>query len=332
MKNIYAVIDEYLDRGESGVLATIVKRTGATPQVTGAKMFIGADGKIFGTVGGGCVEAEIWQNSRKVLKTKEAGIARYALDGKGVEDDGMICGGNIDVFLEPVDEKYRDLYRQIAQSRKEGKRAFTITSFGAHGFSKTLCTIQGEYIGDPIGDPEKTIKSLFHEKKPRIFEGRIVEPVLNASTLYIYGAGHVSQFISKLAKTMDFTIVVIDDRGQFADRERFPEADDVIVDDFENVLGHIDNDSEAYAAVVTRGHKHDALVLEKILTKQHKYIGMIGSKRKIRIIFDYLKEKGFDPELLRSVHAPIGIDINAETPQEIALSIVAELVKVRGKE
>jgi xanthine dehydrogenase accessory factor len=332
MKNIYAVIDEYLDRGETGVLATIVKRTGATPQVAGAKMFIGADGKIFGTVGGGCVEAEIWQNSRKVLKTKEAGIVRYALDGKGVEDDGMICGGNIDVFLEPVDEKYRDLYGHIAQSRKEGKKALTITSFGAHEFSKTLCTIHGECIGDQMGDAEEAIKSLFHEKKPKVFEDRVVEPVLTTSTLYIYGAGHVSQFISNLAKTMDFTVVVIDDRGQFADRERFPEADDVVVDDFENVLKHIDNDSEAYAAVVTRGHKHDALVLEKILTRQHRYIGMIGSKRKIRIIFDYLKEKGFDPELLRSVHAPIGIDINAETPQEIALSIVAELVKVRGAE
>jgi xanthine dehydrogenase accessory factor len=330
MKIIYAVIDEYLDRGETGVLATIVKRTGATPQVAGAKMFIGADGKIFGTVGGGCVEAEIWQNSRNVLKTKEAGIVRYALDGKGVEDDGMICGGNIDVFLEPIHEKYRDLYRQIAQSRKEGKRALTITSFGAHEFSKTFCTIQGESIGDPMGDEEEVIKSLFHEKKPKVLEDRIVEPILTTSTLYIYGAGHISQFISNLAKTMDFTVVVIDDRGQFANRERFPEADDVIVDDFENVRKHIDDDSEAYAAVVTRGHKHDALVLEKILTRQHRYIGMIGSKRKIRIIFDYLEEKGFDPELLKRVHAPIGIDINAETPQEIALSIVAELVKVRG--
>ena len=330
MKNIYAVIDEYLDRGETGVLATIVKRTGATPQVAGAKMFIGADGKIFGTVGGGCVEAEIWQNSRNVLKTREAGIVRYALDGKGVEDDGMICGGNIDVFLEPVDEKYRDLYRHIAQSRKEGKRALTITSFGAHEFSKTLCTIQGESIGDQMGDAEEVIKSLFHEKKPKVLEDRIVEPILTTSTLYIYGAGHVSQFISRLAKTMDFTVVVIDDRGQFADRERFPEADEVIADDFENVLKYIDDDGEAYAAVVTRGHKHDALVLEKILTKPHRYIGMIGSKRKIRIIFDYLEEKGFDPEFLKCVHAPIGVDINAETPQEIALSIVAELVKVRG--
>lgn len=332
MKNIYAVIDEYLDRGESGVLATIVKRTGATPQVAGAKMFIGADGKIFGTVGGGCVEAEIWQNSRKVLKTKEAGIVRYALDGKGVEDDGMICGGNIDVFLEPVDEKYRDLYRHIAHSRKEGKRALTITSFGAHKFSKTLCTIQGESIGDPMGDAKEAIKSFFHEKKPTVLEDRIVEPVLINSTVCIYGAGHISQYISKLAKTMDFAVVVVDDRGEFADRERFPEADDIVVDDFENLLKYVDNDSDTYAVVVTRGHKHDALVLEKVLIRQHKYIGMIGSKRKVRIIFDYLEGKGFSPELLKSIHAPIGIDINAETPQEIAMSIVAELVKVRGEE
>lgn len=131
---------------------------------------------------------------------------------------------------------------------------------------------------------------------------------------------------------MDFAVVVVDDRGEFADRERFPEADDIVVDDFENLLKYVDNDSDTYAVVVTRGHKHDALVLEKVLIRQHKYIGMIGSKRKVRIIFDYLEGKGFSPELLKSIHAPIGIDINAETPQEIAMSIVAELVKVRGEE
>ncbi|HVN97468.1 MAG TPA: XdhC family protein [Syntrophorhabdaceae bacterium] len=330
MKNIYVVIDEYLDRGESGVLATIVKRTGATPQGAGAKMFIGADGRMFGTVGGGCLEAEIWQNSRKILKTKEADVFRYVLDGKNVEDDGMICGGNIDVLLEPVDEKYRDLYRQISGFKAQGKKAVTITSYGARGFTKTLCTSEDELIGDLTGHEKDIAAPVFHEKKPTVLDNRVVEPIVSSSTLYLYGAGHVSQFICRLAKTMDFAVTVFDDRVEFANRERFPEADNVIVDDFGNALKYADDEDNIYAAVVTRGHKHDALVLEQILTRPHRYIGMIGSKRKIRIIFDYLETKGFGESLLQSIYAPIGVDINAETPQEIALSIVAEIVKVRG--
>jgi xanthine dehydrogenase accessory factor len=127
-----------------------------------------------------------------------------------------------------------------------------------------------------------------------------------------------------------FRVIIIDDRGDFSNRERFPEADEIVVDDFEFVSQHIPRESETYAVIVTRGHKHDAIVLEEVLKVPHRYIGMIGSKRKVHIIYEALKAKGVDVKLLTAVHAPIGIDINAETPEEIALSIVSELVKVRG--
>jgi xanthine dehydrogenase accessory factor len=329
--NVYDILEEYLNQGKNGVLATIVKKRGATPQVAGAKIFIDDDGKIFGTVGGGCVEAEVWQEARKTLKTKEAAIVHYALNSKEVENDDMICGGNIDVFLEPVFEKYRDLYRNISYFQKKGKRAVNITHFGEAVFSKTLLTVNGDVIGDGAGEQEEVDEAVFYTKAPKIMDGKIIEPVLITSTLYIYGAGHISQFISKAAKTVDFNVMVMDDRVQFANRERFPDADEVIADEFENVLKYGSADVEVYSVIVTRGHKHDALVLGEVLKRKKRYVGMIGSKRKINMVFDYLQRKGFDKALLKTVHAPIGLDINSETPQEIALSIVAELVKARGE-
>ncbi len=330
MKNIYSIIEEYLDRGESGVLATIVKKTGATPQVAGAKIFIGEDGKIFGTVGGGCVEAEIWQEARKALKTKKADVFHYALNGRDVENEGMICGGNIDIFLEPVLEKYREIYRNINDFQKQGKRAVCITRFEGE-FSKTLCTMDGRTIGDTTNEVKDITELTFHEKQPKMFEGAIIEPGIITSTVFIYGGGHISQFISKTAKAVDFKVIVMDDREQFANRERFPEADEIIVDEFENLLKYSDSEGEGYVVIVTRGHNHDALVLEEVLKKKNRYIGMIGSKRKIRMVYDYLESRGVEKSKLESVHAPIGIEINSETPQEIALSIVAELVKTRGE-
>ncbi len=329
--DIYKIVDQYLADGKEGVLATIVRKSGATPQKAGAKMFVGDDGQMYGTIGGGCVEAEVWQEARQTLKAREARTFRYTLDGGSVEDEGMICGGTIEVFLEPVMAGYRDLYGVLGRSRQENRRLMTVTCFGKGLFSKTIITAHGEVIGDPIGEGDMPDRNLFHEKGPRVFDGKIVEPADTAAHLTIYGAGHISRFICGLAKMMDFHVVVMDDRDQFANKEKFPEADEIIVDDFENISRHVPGDGDGYAVVVTRGHKHDALVLEKLLMEKCRYVGMIGSRRKIKIIYDHLEKKGFDRGLLQSVHAPIGLDINGRTPQEIALSIVSELVKIRGE-
>jgi xanthine dehydrogenase accessory factor len=330
--DIYKVIGEYLTKGMCGTIATIVEKIGATPQGIGAKMFIGEDGRIFGTIGGGCMEAEVWQESRKMLVSKEGRLFHYSLDGKQVEDEGMICGGSIDVFLEVVLERYSETYKSIAYFQKRGIRALIITRFGKNGFSKSLFTLNGEVIGDTLeNNMAETFQNLFYEKKPTILNDMIVEPIEITSNLYIYGAGHLSQFISKLAKMMDFNVIVIDDRKEFANRERFPEADEIIVNDFNNITQDDGNDGERYVVIVTRGHKHDAVVLKEVLKRNNRYVGMIGSKRKTKIIFDHLNTCGIEEKLLQTVHAPIGIDINSETPQEIALSIIAELVKARGE-
>jgi xanthine dehydrogenase accessory factor len=329
--SIFETIGHALAQGKRGVIATIVRRVGATPRDAGAKIFIEEGGKLFGTIGGGCVEAEVWQEAQTILQSGEARLFHYAMDGRQVEDEGMICGGNLDIFMEPVLERYQELYEAIQTAEKRGQRALVVTRFDGQLYTKTLITASGEIVGDKL-DPA-TIAELtgkLNDKKPSLLKELIIEPVVPLSVVYIYGAGHISQSISKIAKMIGFRVTVIDDRGDFSNRERFPEADEIVVDDFEFVSQHIPRDSETYAVIVTRGHKHDAIVLEEVLKVPHRYIGMIGSKRKIHIIYEAMKTKGVNEGLLAQVHSPIGIDINAETPEEIALSIVSELVKVRG--
>lgn len=329
---VYTVVNDYLRRGIGGTLATIVRRVGATPQGTGARMFIGDDDGISGTLGGGCMEAEVWREARSVSRTKEAKLIHYALNAGQIEDEGMICGGSVDVFLEPVFDKYEMIYENIEEFRRRGKRALVLTCFGGKPFSKTMVSSAGEVLGDLVEDGLlHGLENHFHDTAITILEDTIIEPVIIAATVHIYGAGHLSNFVAKFAKMVDFNVIVFDDRADFANRDRFPDADEIIVDDFDNISQYNRDGDERYIVIVTRGHKHDAIVLEEVLKWQNRYVGMIGSKRKIAMVYDYLKEKGVDPQSLETVHAPIGIDIHSETPQEIAMSIVAELVKVRAE-
>lgn len=327
---IYETIVHTLAQGKRGVLATIVRRIGATPRDAGAKIFIEESGKLSGTIGGGCVEAEAWQEAQEILNSGRPKFFHYAMNGQQVEDEGMICGGSLDILIEPVLPRHKNLYESILSAEKRGERGIVVTQFQGP-YAKTLIKDDGQISGDETN--KKTIDLLIdklNDKKPSLLNGLIVEPLIPSVTLCIFGAGHISQSISRIAKMVGFYVIVIDDRGDFANRERFPEVDDIVVDDFDFVSQHIPQDTEFYAVIVTRGHKHDAIVLEEALKVPHRYVGMIGSKRKVLIIYEALKAKGVDENILAAVHAPIGIDINAETPEEIALSIVSELVKVRG--
>ena len=164
-------------------------------------------------------------------------------------------------------------------------------------------------------------------KKVEVF----LEPIFSEPTVYIFGAGHVSQQLAPLVKRVHFKVVVIDDREIFANRERFPEADEIIVSEFQKCFDEINIDDSSYFVIVTRGHLYDGLVLEQAVKTDAHYVGMIGSRKKIQILYQNLLMKGVPKEILDKVHAPIGLDINSETPEEIAVSIVAELIKVRGQ-
>jgi xanthine dehydrogenase accessory factor len=225
------------------------------------------------------------------------------------------------------------LFKTIQMLQKRGKRAILITRFGKDLFFKSLLDAYGGYWGDPICETDlEKYNPYFTDKRPSVVDGEvIVEPLRIVSNLYIFGAGHISQYLAKAAKMVDFNITVIDDRADFANKERFPEADKIVAADFAGVFDELDYTGDVYVVIVTRGHKYDAYVLEEALKRPAKYIGMIGSKRKVKMVFDYLKGKGLQEEALKNVFAPIGLDINSETPQEIAISITAEIIKARGE-
>ena len=327
----FDAITDYLAQGKRGALATIVSRVGATPRDAGAKVFIGEDGKIYGTIGGGCMEAEVWQHAKAVIDNGEVKSLRYSLNGRTVEDEGMICGGTAEIFLEPVTAKQKEVYDTLMQCISHGERVIMVTKADGPPFEKILVAGHGAATGDMLPLVlEKNIDGYFRNKGPRVQNGYLIEAIAPPPHLYIYGAGHISQYISTMAKLVGFYVTVIDDRSQFANRDRFPDADEIIVEEFQKVFEKVRPPRNGYAVIVTSGHKHDAAVLEEVLKRPPQYIGMIGSKRKVKIIYDDLIDKGFKEDLLSTIHAPIGIDIGGETPQEIAVSIVSELIKARS--
>jgi xanthine dehydrogenase accessory factor len=254
MDDIYEAIAKLRRRGERAVLATIVSTHGSAPRKEGAKMLVQASGPIIGTVGGGSLEHQISKEAHKLIKRSESRLVHFDLTSEDAAKEGMICGGTVDVFLEPI-------------------------------------------IPSPV--------------------------------LLIFGGGHISFFLERIGKMLDFYVVVVDDRPEFANAERFPEADEVIAEDMASVMQRLDINSSSYIVIVTRGHQNDAQVLEWAAQTPAAYVGMIGSKRKINTVFPYLKTKGVTQEQLDRVHSPIGLPIGAETPEEIAVSIMAEIIQVR---
>lgn len=254
MTDIYQEIVRIKDEGEEAALVTIVSATGSTPREEGAKMLVKTDGSIIGTIGGGSLEAQVIEEAIKVIEEGKPKRLPVSLTAKEVEKEGMLCGGELEVFIEPI---------------------------------------------------------------------------LTPPTLYLFGGGHVSLPLAKMGKFLGFKIVVIDDRAEFANPNRFPEAERTLADDFTKSFPKLKIDKSGYIVIVTRNHQYDDIVLEWAVGTQARYIGMMGSKAKTKAIFSHLLAKGIPKELLDRVHAPIGLEINAQTPEEIAVSILAEIAKVR---
>jgi xanthine dehydrogenase accessory factor len=332
MMSVYDYVVKYLSEGKKGIVTTVINKAGAAPREEGAKMFVGEDKKTYGTVGGGNLEAEVIDEALKSMESTVVRLHHIRMDAKAVKDEGMLCGGNVDVLLEPIHDKHKIVYESIQGCEKQGTRAVVVTRFNKTTFQKSLIDRNGDIWGDCLEKEDAAeLRDFWNEHRVRFVNNdTVVEPLSVFSNLYIFGAGHVSQFLSKVAKLVDFNVTVIDDREEFANRERFPEADSIIVEDFNKVFDALNFTTNSYIVIVTRGHSHDALVLEKSIEQPTCYIGMIGSKRKVRMVLEHLGEKGIQKEILESIHAPVGIDINSETPQEIAVSIVAELIQVRG--
>jgi xanthine dehydrogenase accessory factor len=252
--DIYEEIVKLRREGRRGAVATIVSVRGSIPSFRTAKMLVRDDGSIVGTIGGGCVEADVWQAAREVMEEEKPRTLTFNLNQNPKYDTGLVCGGTLDIF---------------------------------------------------------------------------VEPVLPVPVLYLFGAGHVAVNLYKVAQNAGFDVVVVDDRETYANRERFPEAREIHAEDFDQSMAKLAPNESAYIVIVTRGHRDDMRVLRWAVQTPARYIGMIGSKRKVIAIYHELEKEGLPPELFERVHAPVGLDIGAVTPEEIAVAITAELIALR---
>ena len=252
--DVYDEIVRLRKQGQKCALATIVQVKGSIPSYESAKLLVREDGSMIGTVGGGCVEAEVWNAAREVIESEKPRHLTFSLGQDAAYDNGLICGGQLNIFVEPV------------------------------------------------------------VPQPRAF---------------IFGGGHVSKSISKVANLAGFATVIVDDREAFANPERFPEADETYAEEYESVFPKLAVTSSSYLIIVTRGHRDDMRVLRWAVTTQARYISMIGSKRKTISVIHELEKEGIPRDAFERVFAPMGLDIGAESPEEIAVSVVAEMIAMR---
>ena len=255
--DIYEEIVKLRHEGRRGAIATIVNVRGSVPSFRTAKMLVRDDGSILGTIGGGCVEAEVWQAAREVMAEEKPRTLTFDLNHDPKYDTGLVCGGTLDVF---------------------------------------------------------------------------VEPILPPAILYIFGAGHIAYSLYKVANIAGFNVVVADDRAAYANPERFPDAQEVLAEDFDQILGKLRLNSSSYVVIVTRGHKDDMRILRWAVQPEQaeaRYIGMIGSRRNVIAIQKELTKEEIPEKAFEGIHSPIGLDIGAITPEEIAVAICAEMIAVR---
>jgi len=340
MKEFYKERLELLKSGESFVLASIFDSQGSAPRTTGARMIIRKDSSIFGTVGGGKVEALVIQHGIEIFETKTTMLKDYKLqetDNKGI---GMACGGDVSILMEYVDVESPiniQLYEIVVRCIENREKASIIRKFYNDRRTINYLYKNGEIIFNSNDIEKKAIEKysdtvryrdllLIKEEDANV----LIEPICNLGKLYILGAGHVSQKLAELAKKIDFMVTVVDYRAEFANKERFEAADEIIVpDSFEGCFKQLKVDKDSYIVIVTSGHLYDLTALKQSLKTDAYYIGMIGSRRKRNVVYEALKQEGFTLDDFNKVHNPIGLEIGAETPEEIAVSIAAELIKVR---
>jgi len=343
--NIFSKVADILERGEDLVLATVLNRSGSAPRSAGARMIVRADGTIIGTVGGGILEAAVQKTARDVFRSKLPELKEFQLSDGEAGRIGMLCGGHVEVLVQFLDSStggWLEFYREAAAEVSGHTRSRLITEMPGGGEShpsQWLLTKDGATAG-PSGrrlPEEAAITSQLLAAPQGYFEigGRKyhVETLYNSGTSYIFGAGHVGRALAQLAPVVGFRTVVLDDREQFAARNRLESADEVIVPkSFARALEGLSIDEDSFIVIVTRGHAYDRTILGQALKTDAGYIGMIGSRRKRDAIYEALAaECGFGPQDFARVHSPVGLAIGAETPEEIAVSIIAEMIQVRAE-
>ncbi len=350
MEPLNTPILDCLEKGISFATATIMTHSGSTPRTSGSKMVVLKNRTIYGTIGGGLVEAMTIDACLSMIEKNQCVIKKFTLNQELKDGLDMVCGGDLTVLIEPFvagtepDPDMVSIFKTLADLEKQGKKAFLVSK--VEGFSKSEFTLgkclvfpDGTVVGSnlvPKSLFDQIADNRFRSSFPVIYnhglEEFIVEPVHTMDTLYIFGAGHVGFQLAKAAHIVDFQTVIVDDRDEFANQERFPHAREVhVVEAFETAFQQLAVDEQSYIVILTRGHLHDQTVLEQALKTQAAYIGMIGSRPKRNKIYTNLKKQGISQETLDKVFSPIGLEINSETPGEIAVSIIGQIIQERGR-
>ena len=326
-------------------VATVMKSSGSTPRTSGTRMLVRQDGSIIGTIGGGQIEARVIKACLELTEQKTSRIQRFILNAEHKDDLDMICGGDMTVMMESIhySPSLYKLFEWLLQQVSKGEQPLLVSRVIGNTqtdftLKKSVCIHGKVAAGDPL--PESLLSVL----RSRRFSGRVplihnqgleefvIEPVVKRDTLFIFGAGHVGFKLAQMAHLVEFNTVVTDDRKEFANPERFPDSDTIrVVDHFSQSFDGLSIDPSSYIVILTRGHLHDQTVLEKALATKPAYIGMIGSRTKRDAIYANLMEKGVSKQRLDAVYSPIGLDIHSETPAEIAVSIIGQIIQVRAE-
>jgi xanthine dehydrogenase accessory factor len=318
MRDVMIDVKAWLAGGDPVAVATVISTWGSAPRPAGSRMAISQSGKIAGSVSGGCLEGEVFEQAQAILKGKPASLFHY-----GVSDDlawtvGLSCGGEVDVLIEPLAQVHRDLMAAL-----EAERPVVLkTGVGENPGARELMT---------AADP--SVPELLERENPVSRDGVFLEPFPRPPELFIFGGSHVAIPLTRLASAVGFRVTVVDARSKFADRERFPEARRVIHSWPDEVLKDLSMDGSTYLVILTHDPKFDDPTITAALRGHPRYIGAIGSKKTHRDRVSRLTGAGISPTELARVHAPIGLDLGAQTAEETALAILSQMVAVRhGKQ
>jgi xanthine dehydrogenase accessory factor len=342
MRDLLRYLNQELERGRELILCQVVETRGSTPQKAGALMLVDPAGAQAGTLGGGCVEAEVKQKAIRRIGQPGAEIQAFVLDHDYAWADGLICGGKMVILSQslrgpgPLDY-FRTLEMVIAEGQGfvEAVVVDDTRSGGAPLGSRVLFDGQGKTRAawPAAAIPDELVAWLTppaDRPKPSVQGGVAILPNWPRIRLIVVGAGHVGQAVASLAAQADFDVWVVDDRHHYANRERFPAAQRLLVGPVDEVLSSLEVSPETYALIVTRGHGHDQEALYQLAPTAAAYVGLIGSRRKIRLIFESLRDAGIAETDLKRVAAPVGLEIGSQSVPEIAISIVAELIARRN--
>ena len=341
---VWLAAAEAVEAGRRAAFATVARKRGSLPMASDAKMLVTADGARWGTVGGGCTESEVTAEALATLESGKPALVKHTLNADEIGDLALSCGGTVEMFVEPLVAAagLAALCRAVGQGIERRRPAAVATSLAWPDGPAKLAVVGEERFavgGATSLEPAVARMASTHHSPLTTHRntaafldeavGAFVEPLHPMPRVTVFGAGHVGAEVAALAAHAGFYVVLVDDRAEFANKQRAPSANEIVVEDFRTVLDRLAFDQDDYVIAATRGHSFDAYIVERTAGSGAGYVGMLGSKRKRAVIWRALEAAGGSADDLERVRSPIGVDIGADTPAEIAVSVVAELVQLR---